>query len=154
MQQQVACISGYSVHACSIGVCSVHDISVQAIYVVQEWHALMHVWHVVCMQHTYKVRFRHAYSILVYVAHVMQVSAACVQLECCLHGACIHRECSVCAASLWRSCIQYACVCMYVCMRKMYRLLMACKWQVCGAHAVCVRQVCDICMTCEVVCAA
>jgi hypothetical protein len=112
----------------------------------------MHVWHAVCMQYAHSVCLWHACSILVYVtfvANVMQVSVACVQLECFLCGPCIYRVCICCMCIelvAFLHVVQYVCAFMNVCMWKVCRLCMACELQVCSARAVCVRQVCDMCI--------
>ncbi len=64
----------------------------------------MHVWHGVWMQYAHSVCLWHACSILVYViyvAYVMQVSVACVQLECsCVDHAYIVCAYAVCTLSI------------------------------------------------------
>jgi hypothetical protein len=114
----------------------------------------MHVWHAVWMQYAHSGCLWHACSILVYVmyvAYVMQVSVACVQLECFLCGSCIHRVCICCMCIelvAFLHVVQYACAFMNVYIWKVCRLCMACEWQVCSACAACVRQVCDMYMAC------
>jgi hypothetical protein len=72
-----------------------------------------------CNMHT--MCLWHACSILVYViyvAYVMQVSVACVQLECFLCGPCIHCVCIRCMCIelvAFLHVVQYACGFMNVC---------------------------------------
>jgi hypothetical protein len=97
----------------------------------------MHVWHAVCMQYANSVCLWHACSILVYVtyvASVMQVSVACVQL-CFLCGPCIHGVCVPCMCielMAFLHVVQYACAFMNVCNGK----CAAYVWHTSGMYAV------------------
>jgi hypothetical protein len=92
------------------------------------------------MQHSNSVYLWHVCNILGYVANVesvMQVHVACVQLECCLHGACKHCVCIQFMCSKLVTFLHLVCLCMheYVHMESV-QPTHDIEWQVC-MHVQC-----------------
>ncbi len=98
-------------------------------------------------QHAHSLCLWHACNILAhvaYVASVMQVSVACVQLECSLPGACIHCVCLQCMCSKLVAFLHVVCLCKHECVH----LESVQPWQASGKYAVHVQHAEDRFVTC------
>jgi hypothetical protein len=103
----------------------------------------------------------HVCNILGYVAYVesvMQVRVACVQLECCLHGACKHCVCIQFMCSKLVTFLHLVCLCMwkvcslhmtssgrYACTCSVRKAgFRTCVWHVWGVRSGCVQGECHV----------
>ncbi len=104
-------------HACSVGIRIVHDFivfnicSVNAACMLASVACGLHATYTQCVS----LACLHHSCVCGICRICVQVSVACVQLECYLPGACIHRACMQCMCIKLVTFLHVVCLCMYEC---------------------------------------